>query len=106
MILGIAPTIPPLESFVNPDLLNKYITDPNRYLIGRHVQIIGENEYKAYRGIVKDVLRDNFVIVELAANMRRHRVRLANLTLMYVQQGIITLLGSYSGTGMARNWNR
>lgn len=85
VILGVAPTIPPLKSFVKPDLLNKYITDPNGYLLGRHVQIINKHHYKAYYGVVKEVLQDNFVIVELAANMRRHRVRLANLTLVYVR---------------------
>lgn len=86
MILGSAPTIQPLESFVDPDLLNKYTTDPNRYLIGRHIQIIHESQYKAYRGVVKEVLQDDFVIVELEANARHHRVRLANLTFMYVQR--------------------
>lgn len=85
MILGIAPMVLPLESFVDDlDPPNKYITGPNRYLIGRHVQIINKSHYKAYRGIVKEVLQNDFVIVELAANMQRHRVRLANLTFMYV----------------------
>lgn len=84
VILGIAPTILPLESFINPDLLNRDFANPNRPLIGRQVQIIKKNEYKAYHGIVKEVQQDDFVIVELAANMRRHRVRLCNLILMYV----------------------
>lgn len=83
-ILGMAPTVLPLGSLVDPDLLNKNITDPNRHLIGRHVRIIKKNHYKAYHAIVKETLQDNFVIVELVANMRRHRVRMANLTLMYV----------------------
>lgn len=84
VILGIAPTILPLKSFINPDLLNKDFTNPNRYLIGRRVQIIKKNQYKAYHGIVKEIQQDGFVIVELAANMRRHRVRLSNLALTYV----------------------
>lgn len=107
MILGIAPTIQPLKSFVDDlDLLNKYITDPNRYLIGRHVKIIYKSQYKAYRGVVKEVLQDDFVIVELEANARRHRVRLANLTLMYVQRKRNIFVSSCSGTGIARKWNQ
>lgn len=85
-ILGIAPAVPPLATFVHQDLLNNNITDPNRHLIGRRVLIIKENHYKAYRGIVKETLQNDFVIVELAANMKRHRVRLSNLTLLYVWQ--------------------
>lgn len=89
LTLGIAPPTYTLETFAHRDLLNPDITDPNRYLIGRHVQIIKKNQYKAYRGVVKETLQNNFVIVELAANMRRHRVRLANLTLMYALREIL-----------------
>lgn len=84
VVLGAAPVDLPLTSFVEPNLLNRDFTDPNRHLIGRSVQVINKSHYKAYRGIVKEALQGDFVIVELAATMRRHRVRLCNLTLTYV----------------------
>lgn len=59
------------------------ITDPPKHFIGKHVVIINKNIFKAYQGVIKDIQQDNFAIVELNAGLRRVRVRLSNLAMMY-----------------------
>ena len=51
-------------------LLDKIYTDPNRYLVGKHVVVTARN-FKNYRGIVKSTLHGGRVLVELEAHLQR-----------------------------------
>jgi hypothetical protein len=57
--------------------------DPNRQFIGAQVMVTNRG-HKHYRGIIKDVLSDNFALVELEATLHRTRIKLSDLALKYV----------------------
>jgi len=51
-------------------LVDKIYTDPNSYLVGKHV-VVTAGSFKNYRGIVKSTLRGGKVLVELEAHLQR-----------------------------------
>lgn len=72
----------PLKAFVDRRFLDKRLTDPNSYLVGCHVRVIHNSDLKAYHGIIKEVQRDDYVMVKLMATSQQHRVKLSNLAML------------------------
>ncbi|KAF5371360.1 hypothetical protein D9615_009683 [Tricholomella constricta] len=73
----------PKKSPLEEELQTRQLKDdPLRRFIGKHVRIIGNNRWKDYKGFIKSTEVNEYLLVEIAATMRKERIHVSNLALL------------------------